>query len=355
MAATSAHGQTTEGPAFDCSGALSATERAICDDPALSRADVALDGAYQQALGSADAAGHAQIRKAQRRFLAKRNACRADLDCIQTAYQDRMAALGAADGSEEIPLPAGTDPVPFQFDNPIGGYQISGLWFPHASEESVPSGPALFRLRDLASGKIIEVSENAVSLLDPAFAGSGTGEIPVPTAQDLLHLPYSDQDRAVQGKCWESNDTCLSLGESPIDLQDLDFDGNPEVVIAHKGAGQRGGNTYSVYWLAPDEDPSGAGVSGIDLRYGTANPAVFSKIDSLTAFNLTQRQIMVDNSNGACNSSVETYSADGTPPFSLTGYLSNSDDGTGCVTENYRVDTAENGSLRYTLIPSPAN
>lgn len=79
---------------FDCRKAGTATEKAICSDIPLARLDRSLSDAYAQALSwASDDAEKAKIRDAQRKWVAKRDACGADAACLTSAYQDRLKAL----------------------------------------------------------------------------------------------------------------------------------------------------------------------------------------------------------------------------------------------------------------------
>lgn len=84
---------------FPCAKASTPTERAICADPALSRLDERLAGAYRAALeklsGSSPEEGKAQtaLKADQRAWLAERNACGADAACLRTAQERRLAVL----------------------------------------------------------------------------------------------------------------------------------------------------------------------------------------------------------------------------------------------------------------------
>ena len=63
------------GPSFDCAAARLPVEKAICADPALAEADLALSRAYRQAAQrvAADAAASAELKASQRGFVATRN------------------------------------------------------------------------------------------------------------------------------------------------------------------------------------------------------------------------------------------------------------------------------------------
>lgn len=140
----------------------------------------------------------------------------------------------------------------------------------------------------------------------------------------------------------------------PIDVQDMNFSGVPELVVRHRGRGQRGSDTYSVYSFDPEVDSSLPDTVEVlsPPSDGLQSP-VFGRIDSLSVINLTKRQIELMNSNGACNSSYETYSTNAAPAFSLTAYrVGHTNDAGDCIVDDYRVETDINGVQKYVLISS---
>jgi len=83
------------GPSFPCSGQLSQTETVICSDAELSDLDSAMALAYQRALATV-APGQAEgIRGAQQEWVAYRNKCGFEKDCIRSATLDELQALNA--------------------------------------------------------------------------------------------------------------------------------------------------------------------------------------------------------------------------------------------------------------------
>ncbi|MBN9022771.1 MAG: DUF3298 domain-containing protein [Rhizobiales bacterium] len=78
---------------FDCAKAGSPTEKAICSDIALARLDRGLADSYTVALSFTDDAGKAQIREAQRQWIAARNACGGDVACLTSEYEARIKVL----------------------------------------------------------------------------------------------------------------------------------------------------------------------------------------------------------------------------------------------------------------------
>jgi uncharacterized protein len=86
---------------FDCAKAATPTEHAICDNPQLSSLDEQTAGLYYtlisggapQATASVDA-----VKKEQASFLAKRDQCGANYNCLIDAYTAQIMYLKAASG-----------------------------------------------------------------------------------------------------------------------------------------------------------------------------------------------------------------------------------------------------------------
>jgi uncharacterized protein len=85
---------------YDCANAATSTEHTICASPSLGRKDVIVATYYDLLLHLKPAtAGMAyrefddQLRDEQRQFLATRNACGANTNCLEQRYDDRLAVL----------------------------------------------------------------------------------------------------------------------------------------------------------------------------------------------------------------------------------------------------------------------
>jgi uncharacterized protein len=79
---------------FNCQRAALPAEKAICGDANLSGLDERTAGMYFLIIGSgAPAATVAEVKDAQSKFLASRNACGANIDCLVSAYTTEMMFL----------------------------------------------------------------------------------------------------------------------------------------------------------------------------------------------------------------------------------------------------------------------
>lgn len=83
------------GPSFDCASAKRPVEKAICADPKLAAADVALTQAYRQALQrlAADAAAVQALKASQRTFIATRDVAFGDPNYALADHLDRQISL----------------------------------------------------------------------------------------------------------------------------------------------------------------------------------------------------------------------------------------------------------------------
>ena len=83
------------GPSFDCASAKQPVEKAICADPTLAAADVALGQAYRQALQrlAGDPAATEALKASQRRFVATRDVAFGDPNYALADHLARQTAL----------------------------------------------------------------------------------------------------------------------------------------------------------------------------------------------------------------------------------------------------------------------
>lgn len=78
-------------PSFDCGRASTDAERMVCTDPTLAALDVQMAGRYRTAINDAS------VVEAQKTWIHDvRDAC-TDINCLHTAYQQRLSDLGGGD------------------------------------------------------------------------------------------------------------------------------------------------------------------------------------------------------------------------------------------------------------------
>jgi uncharacterized protein len=81
---------------FDCSKASTKTEKAICEDPILSKLDEDMAAAYSKALKTSD---RDIVKKGQRKWLKETlTPCHEDKKCIKGAYENRIHELNPTAG-----------------------------------------------------------------------------------------------------------------------------------------------------------------------------------------------------------------------------------------------------------------
>jgi uncharacterized protein len=82
---------------FDCERTdLAADEKAICDTRALNDADVKMVTTFDILTTLLPMGNRDTLREEQSQWLAKRQACAADVACLTGAYEERMKALAEA-------------------------------------------------------------------------------------------------------------------------------------------------------------------------------------------------------------------------------------------------------------------
>lgn len=79
---------------FDCEqGGLAADEQAICENRALNDADVKMVTTFDLLSGLLAMGARGSMQDAQIAWLTKRQACGADVGCLQSAYDERQKEL----------------------------------------------------------------------------------------------------------------------------------------------------------------------------------------------------------------------------------------------------------------------
>ena len=132
------------------------------------------------------------------------------------------------------------------------------------------TGPAIIFFRDNKSSAISPIGVNILSLVDDEFwktigidiydfSDDPGKAIKALSEHQPISIALKKQDRATVEQCQGSKDQCLVLGDALVDFQDLDFDGKPELIVNHRGAGQRFGDAYEVHQFELED-----GVMSID-------------------------------------------------------------------------------------------
>ncbi|MBZ5659735.1 MAG: lysozyme inhibitor LprI family protein [Acidobacteriia bacterium] len=85
-------------PSFDCRKAASVSENTICGNAELSRLDFQLGRTWKTLLdGFIDDAQRTQMKQDQKTWIARREKCAGDANCIGELYRDRLSALNGTD------------------------------------------------------------------------------------------------------------------------------------------------------------------------------------------------------------------------------------------------------------------
>jgi uncharacterized protein len=90
-------GVASAAPSFDCRSATRAAEKTICGTPSIHPIDRALSDLYRDTLAQARKVSDARavdiLRRAERTFIASRNTCGTDVDCIRVTYRGQFSIL----------------------------------------------------------------------------------------------------------------------------------------------------------------------------------------------------------------------------------------------------------------------
>ena len=80
---------------FSCAGNITVTEAAICNDAGLASMDEALSARYRAVRARLAPGGRARLLALQRQFLANRDRCAGEPDCIGNVYASMIGVYNA--------------------------------------------------------------------------------------------------------------------------------------------------------------------------------------------------------------------------------------------------------------------
>lgn len=90
-------------PSFDCRKAASVSEKTVCANAALSRLDLQLSRTWKNLLNAfIDSVQINQLKADQRAWIASREKCSDDTNCIGKLYRDRLATLSGGDSAHRF-------------------------------------------------------------------------------------------------------------------------------------------------------------------------------------------------------------------------------------------------------------
>jgi uncharacterized protein len=140
-------------PSFDCRKAASLSEKTICANAELSRLDFQLGRMWKTFLDSfIDSGQLTQMKQDQRTWIALREKCGENADCIGNLYRDRLATLNGADPAHQFSGVYEVKDIGYFALFPIGNRYLvniqtadprDGRWECELAGEAEPSGDDL--------------------------------------------------------------------------------------------------------------------------------------------------------------------------------------------------------------------
>ena len=80
--------------ALDCARPETPSEAAVCGSGRLAHLEGIVEERYRSILGALESGAADAVRRGQRDWLAARDGCGEDRDCLEAAYRRRLRALG---------------------------------------------------------------------------------------------------------------------------------------------------------------------------------------------------------------------------------------------------------------------
>ena len=212
-------------------------------------------------------------------------------------------------------------------------YEISVQWWPEREKSrpyegaNVPGvvGRAAISISDPISGSSSTITTQYFHVPDKSL----TPPKSMPLEVALSDFPYPSLKVSKDNIDWGT----------PLLLEDVDFDGDLELIIINHGKGQRGTHSFEVFDI---------GLVGNKLVVTLKNTPPFKGMNLLDTFDVEKKTITSQSSGGACSSSWETYSVfKGTStPLQVIEY---DYDDSGCFKYTYKYEKTDLGLSKVLL------
>jgi len=212
-------------------------------------------------------------------------------------------------------------------------YEISVQWWPEREKSRPYEGVNIPGVVGRATILISDPVSGSSSTITTQYFHVPSKSLTPPKSM-LLEIALSDFPHPSL-KASEDN---ISWG-TPLLLEDVDFDGDLELVIINHGKGQRGTHDFEVFDI---------GFVGNKLMAAIKNKPPFKAMNLLDTFDIEKKTITSYLSGGACSSSWETYSmSKGTStPVQVIDY---DYDDSGCFKYTYIYEKTDLGLSKVLL------
>jgi hypothetical protein len=212
-------------------------------------------------------------------------------------------------------------------------YEISVQWWPEREKSrpyegaNIPGvvGRAAISISDPISGSSSTITTQYFHVPDKSL----TPPKSMPLEISLSDFPYPSLKISRENIDWGT----------PLLLEDVDFDGDLELIIINHGKGQRGTHSFEVFDI---------GLVGNKLVATLKNTPPFKGMNLLDTFDVEKKTITSQSSGGACSSSWETYSVfkDTSTPLQVIEY---DYDDSGCFKYTYKYEKTYMGLSKVLL------
>ena len=223
--------------------------------------------------------------------------------------------------------------VSIHSNNELWPYEITAQWWPER-EKSLPYegmnipgvvGRATILISDPISGSSSTITTQFFHVPDIVLTPSNL----VPVEITLVNLPHPSLKASEDNISWST----------PLLLEDVDFDGDLELVIINHGKGQRGTHEFEVFDI---------GLVGNKLVATVKNKRPFKGMNLLDTFDVDKKTITSYLSGGACSSSWKTYLVSESKSTPLQSVEYDYDD-SGCFKYTYKYNKTDVGLSKVLL------
>lgn len=229
----------------------------------------------------------------------------------------------------EITIPdqtSGKEVVNIEFSNIISGFKVKAIWIPRKVIYDHVVGPAIITFQNVKDSAVFDITTDHFSI--------SKSRLPFIFTEDGYEIAMVNRNSI--SMLYETGN--LTSNESfgttkePFFFEDVNFDGNKELLIVEVGNGQRDVASFKAYNFDFGEVQLG--------RFGITFTEPFRSLDEMSVIDHIKKSLTIYNSSGYCSSNYDIYKLRGGQLLLDTIIQEESDESSGkCYELIYKVSS----------------
>jgi hypothetical protein len=209
-------------------------------------------------------------------------------------------------GYEPKGYPDSINNITVKYTNAIHGMKVEAKWEPIGSYGRSHMGEAIIKFTNIESGKSFSIYNSSfgintdkvkdLNIFWPEMEDNGgVYADKLKFDRGTIHLEYEEPELKYNSDVLKR----FYDFDVPFFFHDIDFDGNEELIVVLRSAGQRHSDIFKVYALKDG--------SLVDEREQMTDIAPYIEIDGLSTIDIKNKTINIHSSSGACDNSCKLY------------------------------------------------